>query len=1244
MVKTTTFTKWLALLCLMLTAVTFAQTVTSMSPSNVTHRSAVTIIGTGFTNTSSAPTVRFYTGTDTATASTAYVNATQVTFISSTELRVIVPAVTATGSGTNTRAIRVYNGSTPGAPFEYSYTAPAATPAVAGITRVITNYNGYWSSSSASNNSTQPDTGHSLMAFQYNGTLYSTGNETEITNVLASNSGTGAYTTGNWRALPIRNIDGNVPSSSSDPNLIVLASRVDGDANAAVPTAPTVAGLSVRDVLIDGIRGLNLGTGVTNLPSTSVLNFQATNILANVAGDAIPDIMVSQVADPSNNSFSVYCFVDSSGNVVGNPMQIALNAVSPLGTYKTDFFTLPAGQPLNTATVNGWTTVGANTRPIRMVAYRLADFGITEANRGQVAGFKVMPSGTSDPAFMAYNRNSFQIPAPEIATQPQSVAVCPGNSASFTVTLTATGTELSYQWEKNGVAINNGVTGTGSTISGATSATLVISNITAADNGVYRCTVTNQGGAAFSNSAYLNTVVLSASGTTATCLNNPVAISVNANGNTPVYKWYSNTTNSNTGGMLIAGQTASSYTPPASTVGTMYYYAEAYPTGFECAKVTSSPIQYTVYGGSVAGTVSDNQSVCPGTAATVTLTGATGAIQWQSTTATGGTSGWANISGANAATYTIPSVTQITYFRAIVTNGNCSSATSGTSRVSPITSFTWIGLVNTDWHVPGNWSCNVVPTLADDVTIPVTPNQPVVIQTIPALGKTLTMQANTTLTVNSGTNLQVLGAVTVAPTASLTLQNNANLIQDTATSISANSGKITVYRDNNSLYRLDYTLWSSPVTGQNLFAFSPNTVATRFYTYTTPTDVYTVIPGLSNASTVEFTPAKAYLIRMPNVSSEPGYNAGTTAINYHGKFTGTPNNGALYAPVSTQGQAYNGLGNPYPSPINVHNFIDANTSSLADGTLYFWRKKNNNTHTSYATITKFGYVPNSAEGGDTSGSAFPVGQESQWSINVGQGFLTKVSPSATQIGFSNNMRKMINTNQFFRQAKPFADASKLSLTMTSPADAFSQVVIGYSQVTTNEFDFGYDGKIFEDGALQLYSLIGNSKLAIQAKGTFAQNDIVPVGYRAENAGNYTINLTAKTGVFATGQQVYLKDNFTNTLHNLNEGGYSFVSEAGTFDGRFDVVYTTDTTLTTDTPALTANGIVVYKNATGLNVNAGSQIIKDIALYDIRGRQVFATQNVNSSSTVVTGITAENQVLIARITTKEGQVVNKKVIY
>ena len=53
-------------------------------------------------------------------------------------------------------------------------------------------------------------------------------------------------------------------------------------------------------------------------------------------------------------------------------------------------------------------------------------------------------------------------------------------------------------------------------------------------------------------------------------------------------------------------------------------------------------------------------------------------------------------------------------------------------------------------------------------------------------------------------------------------------------SANANVGAITVNRNSNSLLRLDYTMWSSPVSGtQTLAQFSPLTSQSpnRFYTY-----------------------------------------------------------------------------------------------------------------------------------------------------------------------------------------------------------------------------------------------------------------------------------------------------------------------------------------------------------------------------------------------------------------------------
>jgi hypothetical protein len=75
-------------------------------------------------------------------------------------------------------------------------------------------------------------------------------------------------------------------------------------------------------------------------------------------------------------------------------------------------------------------------------------------------------------------------------------------------------------------------------------------------------------------------------------------------------------------------------------------------------------------------------SVCSGNSSTITLTGYTGAIQWQQSA--DGTTGWANVtggSGANTATYITPNLSTTTFYRAMVTSGVCSATPSTAASV-----------------------------------------------------------------------------------------------------------------------------------------------------------------------------------------------------------------------------------------------------------------------------------------------------------------------------------------------------------------------------------------------------------------------------------------------------------------------------------------------------------------------------------------------------------------------------------
>ena len=79
-----------------------------------------------------------------------------------------------------------------------------------------------------------------------------------------------------------------------------------------------------------------------------------------------------------------------------------------------------------------------------------------------------------------------------ITSQPVSLTfVVPGQSATFTVT--ATGSNLMYQWQKDGRDI----------ATGATSATYTIAAIAESDEGEYRCVVSNAANAVTSTAANL---------------------------------------------------------------------------------------------------------------------------------------------------------------------------------------------------------------------------------------------------------------------------------------------------------------------------------------------------------------------------------------------------------------------------------------------------------------------------------------------------------------------------------------------------------------------------------------------------------------------------------------------------------------------------------------------------------------------------------------------------------------------
>src|SRR5690606_25704253 len=106
------------------------------------------------------------------------------------------------------------------------------------------------------------------------------------------------------------------------------------------------------------------------------------------------------------------------------------------------------------------------------------------------------------------------------------------------------------------------------------------------------------------------------------------------------------------------------------------------------------------------------------------------------------------------------------------------------------------------------------------------------------------------------------------------------------------------------------------------YSFSPATQTDRFFVYGTngftDNEFHSVDPFANS-----FQAGMGYLIRMPHQiqgANASAYASGNYNFSFEGVFTGVPNNGTVTVPLSNSSGRYTLVGNPYPSPINVHAF------------------------------------------------------------------------------------------------------------------------------------------------------------------------------------------------------------------------------------------------------------------------------------------------------------------------------------
>jgi hypothetical protein len=455
--------------------------------------------------------------------------------------------------------------------------------------------------------------------------------------------------------------------------------------------------------------------------------------------------------------------------------------------------------------------------------------------------------------------------------------------------------------------------------------------------------------------------------------------------------------------------------------------------------------------------------------------------------------------------------------------------------------------------------------------------------------------------------------------------------------------------------------------GYTLLDLSPNTLADKYFSWQS-----TVANGhgnwvLENPTSTTMESGTGYAVRAPQTySPDPLVKATYTAT-----FIGTTTNGDVNVPIvigtdanigNTYGDTTVGadddqwhlIGNPYPSAIDIVSFMNSPTNaSLLDGTVYLWTHNSppsstytdpfyadyqaNYTGSDYATVNSLG-ATNTASSGGVTPSRY---------IASGQSFFIMGTNNGTAV-FENTMRVKNDNGVFLRTTEEETSTNndfekhRIWLNLSDDNEGFSQILVGYADGATLEWDRGLDGLANGGNFVSFYSINQDNNLAIQGRPLpFDEADVVKLGYNATTRNIFRSGLDHLDGLFLE-QNVYLRDNDLNSIHDLKASPYLFNSDIGTFNDRFELIYTSQV-LSVDDVSINENTIKVVNNET-LNIISTSKYIKNVIVYDILGRTLQTYNSLNTKNLNLEGIEKANRMLLLKITLADNSVIYKKPIY
>lgn len=126
-----------------------------------------------------------------------------------------------------------------------------------------------------------------------------------------------------------------------------------------------------------------------------------------------------------------------------------------------------------------------------------------------------------------------------------------------------------------------------------------------------------------------------------------------------------------------------------------------------------------------------------------------------------------------------------------------------------------------------------------------------------------------------------------------------------------------------------------------------------------------------------------------------------------------------------------------------------------------------------------------------------------------------------------------------------------------------------------------------------------------------------------------------------GQNIYLLDKELGTCTNLSRDSYRFFSNSGEYNWRFQIVYIPHLNISKTNDS---NEIKIAKVDNEIVINSSIDKLTDVEVYDMYSRLLYKKSDVNAENFNINTLNFEKQIVVVKIKTETGEIVNKKFVF